>query len=879
MGGTTLPTLGHIIDLEEFVGRKQYLNVFEKYINSSNILVLGEDGIGKSSFLNLMEGYCHQNNLVSCKMEVHEKESVQSFAKRFYETIDPLIPLQKIQKKRFTITNYFIENTIWWGNYFKESFREKFHRVGKYIRREIEESAVHISSLRQYLDMVNSKLDQNVIVFIDDIHLIDPNNQTISIMKDMLWTNFSKIKYVLFINNKNLHITQGKTFSTLSKNKPMQCIELLPFSEEEARAYIIRCFKRRNVKINEDAMNRIFALTGCYPYYMNVMCHIIFKNIETRESVDEIYIDKNFGGIKSREEYNEYLYNLFNDEQKIVIEKIALSVSGLEEGVLKEFPDINIDGQKFKEIIHVLCKDGYLRKENNLLLMFHHIFANFIRKIAEGKTVEATPLVEDAFDELVEEVDFDIEESIEEKEEVCFEEEAIKEEKESDVTKEDIKQEEVELRTKTTDKKKIDLDELKDKVRSISKIEKISKAKKKEKEKDEESKEPDKDIGKKAEAARLGNRSIDYYLKAVSKTTDIYWKSIYYIDIADCLKRIGKFEAAAKYLIKASEITDNDDEKAKLVLQAREYLIQIKKKEDVEDLLEKALKIYLNAYNKTSETYWKAKYQWKAAECLLLLNRREEADKLSKGAIAYFAEIAKTTNDYYWKANYYRLAADCLKKLGKVEDYQKTSETIVKYYFNAIEKVSGTYWKAKYIFDVADFLEKNGRTDEAHKLYNDASNFYHQASKSANDPIRKIEDLQLSSECLIKIDKAREAEEICEEITRHYLSNIKNIEDADLRAKSLRSIGDSYKNIGKISEALGYYIDASKAVVEPEEEAKYLSLAVDCLIELQRYKDAEKMAREAIKNYKDASDKTSDLYWKAKYLNNAQNILLKVSKD
>lgn len=878
MGEIALLSLGPVVNLEEFVGRKQCLNVFEKHINSSNILVLGEDGIGKSSFLNLMEEYCRQSNLVSCKMRVYEKESVQSFAKRFYETIDPLIPLQKTPKKKFTITNYFIENTIWWWDYFKGSFKEKFHRVGKYIGREIEEGATHISSFRQYLDMVNSKLDQNVIFFIDDIHLIDSSDQAISIMKNMLWTNFSKIKYVLFINNRNLPITQKETFNTLSKNKPIQYIELAPFSEEEARAYVIRRFKQRNVEINEDAMNRIFALTGYHPYYMNVICHIIFKNIGTRKSVDEIYLDKNFGEIKSREEYNEYLYNLFNDEQKIVIEKIALSVRGLDESVLKEFPDINVDDQKFKEVIHVLRKEGYLRKENNSLIMFHHIFANFIRKITKGEAVKETPLVEDVFDEPIEEVDSTIERGIEEKEEEVYLEEKAIEEK-SDITKEDIKQEEVELETKNRDKKKISLDELKNKEKLISKAGKTFKSKKKEKERDEESKELDEDIGKKAEATRLGNRSIDYYLKATSKTTDIYWKSIYYVDIADCLKRINKFEAAAKYLIKASEITDNDDEKAKLILQAREYLIQIKKKEEVEDLLEKALKIYLNAYNKTSETYWKAKYQWKAAECLLLLNRREEADKLSKGAIAYFVETAKTTNDYYWKANYYRLAADCLKKLGKVEDYQKVSETIVKYYFNAIEKVSGTYWKAKYIFDLADFLEKNGRIDEAYKLYNDASNFYLQASKSANDPIRKIEDLQLSSECLIKINKAREAEEICEEIAKHYLSNIKNIEDADLRAKSLRNIGDSYKSIGKISEALGYYIDASKAIVEPEEEAKYLSLAVDCMMELQRYKDAEKMAREAIKKYKDASNKTSDLYWKAKYLNNAQNILLKVSKD
>ncbi|MDI6786564.1 MAG: hypothetical protein QMD92_07625 [bacterium] len=878
-------TLGPIVNLEEFVGRKQCLNVFEKYIYSSNLLVLGEDGIGKSSFLNLMEEYCHQNNLVSCKIKVYEKESVQSFAKRFYETIDPLIPLQKTQKKRFTVTRYFIENTIWWWNYFRQGFKEKFYQVGRYIGREIEESTVHISSFKQYLDIVNDKLDQNVIVFVDDIHLIDSNKQVISLMKNMLWTSFSKAKYVLFINNKSLLATQKEKFNSISKNKPMQCIELSPFSEEEARAYVIRRFKRENIEVSEDAMNRIFVLSGYYPYYMSIICYVIFKIIGMKKSVDEMYMDENFGSITSREECNGYLYNLLSDEQKMIIEKIAPSDRGLNEIVLKEFPDINMNDEEFKEIIQTLRKNGYLRKENDLLTVFHPIFNSFVRKITEGKTIKEAPLEEEnIFDETIEKVDFDMEEGIKEesvddkeslkkKEEIYFEEKA-EEEREEDILEEDIK-EEVELKTKN--KNRINLDELKQKISLISIAKKTSKSKEEAEKEEEESKESNKSIGKKAEAIRLGNRSVDYYLKAVSKTTDIYWKSIYYIDIATCLERIGKYESAAKYLIKASEISDNDDEKAKLILQARECLIQIRKKEDVEDLLEKALKIYLNACNKTSETYWKAKYQWKAAECLLLLNRRKEADELSEGAIAYFVETAETTNDYYWKANYYKLAADCLKKLGKVEDYQKTSETIVKYYFNAIEKVSGAYWKAKYIFDVAEYLESNGRIDEAYKLYSDAATFYIQASKSANDPIRKVEDLQLSSGCLVKMNKAREAEEICKEITKHYLSNIKNIEDADLRAKSLKNIGDSYKSIGKISEALGYYVDASKAIVEPEEEAKYLSLAVGCLLELQRDKDAEKMVREVIKNYKEASNKTSDLYWKAKYLSNAQDVLLKVS--
>jgi tetratricopeptide (TPR) repeat protein len=830
--------LGPIINPEDFVGRKQCLDIFEKNLHN-NFLVLGEDGIGKTSFLNFLEEYCRQHNIVTCRMKVFEKESVQSFAKRFYETVDPLIPLEKSPKKRFSIIGYFTENAIWWWNYFKDYFKS-FLKIGRYIKKEAEGEALQVPSFREYLDNVNEKLDQKVILFIDDIHLMESKVHTISIMKNMLWTSYNKIKYVLCINNKSLSPSQKEKFSSYSRNKPMQYIELSPFSEEEARAYIIRRFKRRNIEITEEGMQRIFSLTGYHPYYMNLLCYLIFKEKKEGSKIDELYLNEKFAQVKNRSQYNEYLYNLLDENKKKIVEKIALSSRTLSLNVLKEFPDIQLEESKLEELINNLKDEGYLREEDNSLVMFHSLFTNYVRNREKGEEIEPS---------FIEEISLKEEE--EEKEELYLEEE-IKEELEEE------KEEKKPL------KKKVDL---------------IPKRRKERRREEKEIKDIEKIEGRKAEILHLTNRIVDYYQKAISKTKDIYWKSIYCIEIADCLKGIGRLKEAANYLLKASEITDNDDEKSKLILQAREYLLEIGERDESNSLLEKALKIYLDAYNKTTETYWKAKYQWKAAECLLLLNRREEAENLSREAISYFIESAKTTNDYYWKANYYKQSAECLKKLGRVEDYQKMSQTIKEHYYRAIESVSGDYWKAKYIHDLAEFLENNGQIDESKKLYQEAANFYLLASKAANDPIRKVEDLQLSSKCLIKINKAKEAEDVCEKIAKHYLNTIRDIEDPETRAKSLRNIGDSYKSIGKTSEALGYYIDASKAVVEAEEEARYLSLAVDCLIELKRFKDAEKIAREAIKDFKKASNKTSDIYWKAKYLKNAQEILLNIEKS
>ncbi|MFH1448872.1 MAG: P-loop NTPase fold protein [bacterium] len=853
-------TLNPVTNLEEFVGRKQYLDMFEKYIHSFNFLILGEDGLGKSSFLRLLEESCYQRNLVTCKMKVHERESIQSFAKRFYETVNPLIPLPKTPKKKQTIINYFKESTIWWGNYFKEYFQKNFYRVREGAKKEMEESSSdYLPSFKQYLTNINENLDQNMVVFIDDIHSIESTALIISTMKNLLWTNFDKVKYVLFVNHKTLPSNQREKFIYLSKNKPVQHIELLVFSEEEARAYIIRNSKRRKVEISEGVINKILTLSGRYPYYLNILCYLIFKNIGEKNNITESEINEKIGQVEDKNKYNEYLYNLLDGQRKIAIEKIAQSSRGLSKNVLKKYLDINMNNQELEELIQNLEEDSYLRREDDLLVIFHPIFADFVRKITKGEPKEEF-LSREAFDKAKEdEITLEPEEIIKDQEEI----------KEKGISREDLKDTELEenFRERKVNLAKVSLDDQ----REVFTVEQ----EKMKEEEEEEEKEINKKEGKKAEANRLCNRIKEYCLKAISTTKDVYWKSLYYVDIADCLKKVGRFEEASDYLIRASEFTDNEEEKAKLILKAREYLVETKKN-GAEGLLEKALKIYLDASTKTSEIYWKAKYQWKVAECLLLLNQRDEAEKLAKEAIDYFVETAKITDDLYWKADYYRQAANCLKRLGKVEECQEMSETIINYYYRAIEKVVGDYWKAKYTYDVAEFIEENGQIEKAYDLYHQSANLYLQASKRANDPIRKVEDLQLSSKCLTKIGKAREAEKACEEITKLYLKTIKDIEDANLRAKSLKSIGDAYKSIGKLSEALGYYLDASKAIVEPAEEACYLSLAVKCLVELNRYKDAEKISREAIKNFKEASGTTSDFYWKAKYLKNALEVLLEI---
>ena len=232
----------------------------------------GLRGVGKTVLLNTIEEFALENNIIYEHIEIIEKRDfllqLTNICRKFISRLNKIEQAKSLIDKALSVL---------------ENFRLTYTMGDSSISAEVNKKNFELLSddlTELFVIMGNAakKSGDCIIFFIDEIQYAKEEELS-SIINALHRTGQLRLPITFFVAGLNKILKQFSEIKTYSE-RMFDFKEITSLNYEETKKAIIEPVKDLSVDYNEEAVKKIYNLTGGYPYFIQFFCDNLWRNID-----------------------------------------------------------------------------------------------------------------------------------------------------------------------------------------------------------------------------------------------------------------------------------------------------------------------------------------------------------------------------------------------------------------------------------------------------------------------------------------------------------------------------------------------------------------------------------------------------------------------
>ena len=232
----------------------------------------GLRGVGKTVLLNTIEEFALENNIIYEHIEIIEKRDfllqLTNICRKFISKLNKIEQTKSlIDKALSALENFKLTYTIGDSSISAEVNKKNFELLSD-----------DLTELFVIMGNAAKKSGDCIIFFIDEIQYAKEEELS-SIINALHRTGQLRLPITFFVAGLNKILKQFSEIKTYSE-RMFDFKEITSLNYEETKKAIIEPVKDLSVDYNEEAVKKIYDLTGGYPYFIQFFCDNLWGNID-----------------------------------------------------------------------------------------------------------------------------------------------------------------------------------------------------------------------------------------------------------------------------------------------------------------------------------------------------------------------------------------------------------------------------------------------------------------------------------------------------------------------------------------------------------------------------------------------------------------------
>ena len=232
----------------------------------------GLRGVGKTVLLNTIEEFALENNIIYEHIEIIEKRDfllqLTNICRKFISRLNKIEQAKSLINKALSVL---------------ENFRLTYTMGDSSISAEVNKKNFELLSddlTELFVIMGNAakKSGDCIIFFIDEIQYAKEEELS-SIINALHRTGQLRLPITFFVAGLNKILKQFSEIKTYSE-RMFDFKEITSLNYEETKKAITEPVKDLSVDYDEEAIKKIYDLTGGYPYFIQFFCDNLWRNID-----------------------------------------------------------------------------------------------------------------------------------------------------------------------------------------------------------------------------------------------------------------------------------------------------------------------------------------------------------------------------------------------------------------------------------------------------------------------------------------------------------------------------------------------------------------------------------------------------------------------
>ena len=232
----------------------------------------GLRGVGKTVLLNTIEEFALENNIIYEHIEIIEKRDfllqLTNICRKFINRLNKIEQAKSlIDKALSALENFKLTYTIGDSSISAEVNKKNFELLSD-----------DLTELFVIMGNAAKKSGDCIIFFIDEIQYAKEEELS-SIINALHRTGQLRLPITFFVAGLNKILKQFSEIKTYSE-RMFDFKEITSLNYEETKKAIIEPVKDLSVDYDDEAVKKIYDLTGGYPYFIQFFCDNLWRNID-----------------------------------------------------------------------------------------------------------------------------------------------------------------------------------------------------------------------------------------------------------------------------------------------------------------------------------------------------------------------------------------------------------------------------------------------------------------------------------------------------------------------------------------------------------------------------------------------------------------------
>ena len=232
----------------------------------------GLRGVGKTVLLNTIEEFALENNIIYEHIEIIEKRDfllqLTNICRKFISRLNKIEQAKSLINKALSVLeNFRLTYTMGDSSISAEVNKKKFELLSDVL-----------TELFVIMGNAAKKSGDCIIFFIDEIQYAKEEELS-SIINALHRTGQLRLPITFFVAGLNKILKQFSEIKTYSE-RMFDFKEITSLNYEETKKAIIEPVKDLSVDYDDEAVKKIYDLTGGYPYFIQFFCDNLWRNID-----------------------------------------------------------------------------------------------------------------------------------------------------------------------------------------------------------------------------------------------------------------------------------------------------------------------------------------------------------------------------------------------------------------------------------------------------------------------------------------------------------------------------------------------------------------------------------------------------------------------
>lgn len=348
--------------------------------NGVNVIIFSPRRYGKTSLIKQVMKKLNSKRTVAVYVDLYPAVSKQKFLELYATAIAKALS-GKVEAKLKTLKELFprlIPKIVIKGEAGTPEFEFDYDRTKR--------ASLYLNDLLAAVKKYADEHGMNAVVVLDEIQeILQYEDDEIEKTMRSAFQSHRNVSYIFLGSKRHLmepmFTDPNRPFYKSGKHLPLKRIP-----EEELVPFILSKFRQGRLKISKSNAVRIVEITECHPYYVQLLCHVLWDDCIDKPEIDEKDIANAVDSVLDRERS---LYLAMWDGLTRKQKALLLALANVSEPKQQK-----IFSQRFlmehglgaassvQKALTVLIEKSLVERENGLIVLSDVFFKRWLQKLA-----------------------------------------------------------------------------------------------------------------------------------------------------------------------------------------------------------------------------------------------------------------------------------------------------------------------------------------------------------------------------------------------------------------------------------------------------------------------------------------------------------------